>query len=98
MAWSIVLVIFLTSVSLSQCQHESIASLKTALCTTDVRKIPLFATQDIHKTFDRAHLRALNVRVIHISTSINDRKVATFDKDRHYIDNVIHILDNTQSK
>ncbi|CAF1122313.1 unnamed protein product [Adineta ricciae] len=93
----IFLVIFLTCIFLSQCQHESIASLKTALCTNDVRKIPLFATQDIHKTFDRAHLRALNIRVIHISTSINDRKVATFDKDRHYIDNIIHILNNAQT-
>ncbi|UJR37265.1 hypothetical protein I4U23_029974 [Adineta vaga] len=93
---SIVLFIFITSISLLECRNQSITSNKTSRCVNDTYVIPLFSTRIIHIQLNRTHLQRLNIHTVHISSWINDRKVASFYNDHHRIDDVLHISNNTK--
>ncbi len=82
----------------STCRNQSIVIEEPSLCMNYSYVIPLFSTQILRMTFNRTRFKQLNIHTVHVRASIADRKVAEFDKHRHTIQQVFHLMNSTQGQ
>jgi hypothetical protein len=95
---SILFILLIIYISPSDCRNRSVIIKEPSLCINNTLSIPLFDTQSIRMTFNRTRLKQLHIHTIRIRTSIEDRKVAEFENNRHVIKKVLHLKNNIQGK